>query len=45
MTETKFAMISDWMANGNLKEFVKAHPGTNCFKLVGCFRFSLAAVL
>ena len=40
MTETKFAMISDWMANGNIIEFVKAHPDANRFRLVGFpFRF------
>ncbi|KAF9645013.1 kinase-like protein [Thelephora ganbajun] len=26
MTETRFAMVSDWMANGNINDFVKAHP-------------------
>ena len=34
MTETKFAMISDWMANGNLNEFVEANPDADRFKLV-----------
>ena len=34
-SETQFAMISDWMANGNVTDFVKAHPDTNRLKLVG----------
>ena len=34
MTETKFAMISDWMDNGNLNEFVEANPDVDRFKLV-----------
>ena len=46
MTETKFAMISDWMANGNLNEFVEANPDVDRLKLVSysslysyCFKF------
>jgi hypothetical protein len=35
MSETQFAMISDWMENGNINEFVKAHPGANRLELVG----------
>ena len=34
MTETKFAMVSDWMVNGNLNEFVEANPDTDRLKLV-----------
>ena len=34
MTEDKFAMVSGWMANGNINEFVKAHRDANRFKLV-----------
>ena len=26
MTENQFAMVSEWMDNGNINEFVKAHP-------------------
>ena len=26
MTEVHFAMVSEWMADGNIKEFVKANP-------------------
>ena len=35
-------MVSDWMANGNINDFVKAHPDTNRLELVGLtlsFRF------
>ncbi|KAF9791125.1 kinase-like domain-containing protein [Thelephora terrestris] len=35
MTEVKFAMISDWMANGNLNEFVEANPDADRLKLLG----------
>ena len=42
MSETQFAMISDWMVSGNLGEFVKAHPDANRLELVGfLFRASL----
>ena len=34
MTEIKFAMVSDWMANGNLNEFVEANPDADRLKLV-----------
>jgi hypothetical protein len=37
MSETQFAMTSDWMANGNVNDFVKAHPDANRLELV---RFS-----
>ena len=35
MSENRFAMVSDWMANGNINEFVKAHPRTDKSGLVG----------
>jgi len=35
MTETSFAMISDWMLNGNINDFVKAHPQVDRLDLVG----------
>ena len=34
MSETQFAMISDWMENGNINEFVKTHPDANRLDLV-----------
>ena len=42
MTETQFAMVSEWMANGNINNFVKAHPDVNRLGLVG---FSFEASL
>ena len=42
MSESQFATISDWMVNGNLSDFVKAHPDTNRLGLVG---FSLRTSL
>ena len=35
MTETRFEMISEWMVNGNISEFVKAHPDADLLGLVG----------
>ena len=35
MLETRFAMVSDWMTNGNINEYVKAHPGSGRLSLVG----------
>ena len=35
MTEVHFAMVSEWMANGNIKEFVKAHLDEDRLELVG----------
>jgi len=34
MSENQFAMISDWMMNGNINDFVKAHPDANRLELV-----------
>ena len=34
MSENQFAMVSEWMVNGNINEFIKAHRDVNCFKLV-----------
>jgi len=35
MSENRFAMASDWMVNGNIREFVKAHPDVDRLGLVG----------
>ena len=35
MEERLFAMVSEWMANGNIVEFVEAHRDANRFELVG----------
>ena len=44
ISEDKFAMVSDWMANGNIRDFVKAHPDANRLELVGAsFEVSLTS--
>ena len=35
VSEAHFAMVSEWMANGNVNEFVKETPDANRLKLVG----------
>jgi hypothetical protein len=41
-------MVSDWMVDGNITDFVKTHPDVNRFALVGshsgpsCLPFKLA---
>jgi len=37
MKKKLFAMVSEWMVNGNINEFVKAHRDANLFALVGFF--------
>jgi len=34
MTETEFSMVSEWMSNGNINQFVAAHWDANRFELV-----------
>jgi hypothetical protein len=34
MSEAQFAMVSEWMVNGNINEFVKANPDIDRLKLV-----------
>jgi hypothetical protein len=34
MSETQFAMVSEWMPNGNIRDFVKSHRDANRFDLV-----------
>ena len=34
MTEDRFAMVSEWMANGNINQFVEAYRDANRFELV-----------
>jgi hypothetical protein len=42
MSETQFAMVSEWMVNGNINEFVKANPDADRLRLVGSlFKVSL----
>ena len=42
MSKTQFATVSDWMVNGNIHDFVKAHPDVNRLELV---QFSLRVSL
>lgn len=35
MTNNQFMMVSEWMSNGNINEFIKAHGDANRFELVG----------
>ena len=37
MIKKVFAMVSEWMINGNINEFVKAHRDANRFELVGFY--------
>ena len=34
MDHQRFVMVSEWMENGNINEFVKAHEDINRFELV-----------
>jgi len=46
MSETQFAMVSEWMQNGNINQFVKTHRGANRFELVSFpFRPLLSSLL
>ena len=35
MTGAEFVMVSEWMVNGNINEFVEACPDADRFGLVG----------
>ena len=45
MTGTQFAMVSEWMANGNINEFVEAHPDADRLGLVGFLLVALSQFL
>ena len=34
MSETQFSMVSRWMSNGNINQFVKTHQDVNRYELV-----------
>ena len=42
MSETRFVMVSEWMVNGNINEFVKADINADRLALV-CFSFEALA--
>ena len=35
MSQNQFVMLSEWMVNGNINEFVKVHRDVDLFELVG----------
>ena len=35
MEDHQFIMVSEWMENGDINEFIKAHEDVNRFELVG----------
>ena len=39
MNENQFAMVSEWMVNGNITKFIKTHWDANRFKLVRSFPY------
>jgi len=45
MSGTQFAMVSEWMPNGNIDQYVKAHRDENRFELVSFPLRSLSAPL
>ena len=34
MSKARFAMVSDWVKNGNINEFIKEHPDVDRLGLV-----------
>ena len=45
MTEIRFEIVSEWMVNGNINDFVKARPDVDRLGLVGCLRKVLLSPL
>ena len=45
MTKTQFAMISEWMVNGNINDFAKAHPDVDRLGLVSFLFKGLLSLL
>ena len=44
MSGTQFAMVSEWMPNGNIDQYVKAHRDANRYELVSSpFEFILSS--
>ena len=35
MTDTQFAMVSEWMVNGNINDFIRSCPDVDRLGLVG----------
>ena len=34
MEEKQFVMVSEWLENGNINEFIRSHPDVDLFGLV-----------
>jgi len=45
MSGTQFAMVSEWMPNGNIDQYVKVHRDTCRFELVSFPSRSLSVLL
>ena len=37
LTEHRFAMVSEWMENGNINKFIEGNPRINRAELVCCY--------
>lgn len=44
MTKNRFVMISEWVGNGNIKEFLKTHTDADPVELV-CFLFNVLTLI
>ena len=44
MVENLFAIVSEWMPNGNINGYMETHPDANQLELV-CFSFSFVSLL
>ena len=45
MSQTRFAMVSEWMPNGNINKFVNEHQDADRFELVSFPSMFLASYL
>ena len=39
MDKDRFVMVSEWMTNGNINQFIKAHGDANRIQLVGFYSY------
>ena len=39
MNNSQSVMVSEWMENGNINEFIKAHEDVNRLELVGIYSY------
>ena len=45
MSNYQFALVREWMANGNVIEFIKSHGDVNRFELVGIARLVTVTIV